>query len=88
MQAAHGEHSIKAYQGPSTSWTAGMEVAGGCGGAVAAIGSKQTGKSGCAGVESTMKTEGAVSMSSAGIWFARDRPSALELNFCGLYIMW
>ena len=65
-----------------------MDVAGSCGAAEVVIGSKQTGKSGCAGVESTMKTEGEVSMSSAGIWFARDSLSALALDFPGLYIMW
>ena len=65
-----------------------MDVAGNCGVAEAAIGSKHTGKSGCARVESTMKKEGAVCMSSAGIWFAWDRPSALALDFPGLYITW
>ena len=65
-----------------------MDITGSCGAAEAAIKSKQTGKSGCAGVESTMNMEGAVSMSSVGIWFARDRPSALALDFSGLHIMW
>ena len=84
----HSEYSINALQGPITLWTAGMDVAGSCGAVEVAIGSKQTGKSGCAGVKSTMKTEGAVSISSVGIWFAWDRSSALALDFPGLYITW